>query len=437
MGGLGGRVAEFVRAMRVVAPAPRLYPRTTMLELPSHAAETIDVPPAPPHRRERITMLLENNPYPQDVRVRSEAESLVRAGNSVAVIAPRGPGQPRREQVRGVDVVRFRLADGSERGAAGFALEYAIAAVALHLGALRALLRGATVLHLHNPPDILFPAGAIYRLAGRKVIFDHHDLFPETVEVKLGWRVGARLARVCQRLTFAVANHVMSTNASYAEVARREGRKAENEVTIVRNGPPAAWTQLPTCNRGGVLDEVRIAYLGAISSQDGVEGLVPVLRRLAAGPDPIGVHLTVIGDGDARAPLEQELAGAGLADCVTFTGRVAPSRVPELLQRADICVDPAPATDVNERSTMTKIAEYLAVGKPVVAYDLHETTNTAGDAALLVRRGDAEAFAGAITLLARDPELRSDLAERARQRAAGLTWEHSERELLSAYRALR
>ncbi len=407
-----------------------------MPQSPAHAPEPIEIA-HPVHRRELITMLLENNPYPQDVRVRSEAESLVRAGHRVTVIAPRGPGQPRREQVRGVDVVRFRLVDGSARGAAGFALEYAVAAVALHLGALRALLRGSTVLHLHNPPDILFPAGAMYRLAGRKVIFDHHDLFPETVEVKLGSRLGARLARICQRLTFAVAHHVVSTNASYADVARREGAKAAQEVTIVRNGPPAAWTQLPVCNREGVLDEVRIAYLGAISSQDGVDGLVPVLLRLVRGPDPIRVHLTVIGDGDARAPLEQELSQAGLAACVTFTGRVAPGHVPELLRDADVCVDPAPATDVNERSTMTKIAEYLAVGKPVVAYDLHETANTAGDAALLVRRGDSDAFAGAISLLARDPELRARLTERARERAAGLTWEHSERELLSAYAALR
>lgn len=382
-------------------------------------------------------MLLENNPYPQDVRVRSEAESLARAGHSVTVIAPRGPGQSGRERVRGVDVVRFRLVDGSERGAVGFALEYAIAAVSLHLGAVRELLRGATVLHLHNPPDILFPAGAIYRLTGRKVIFDHHDLFPETVEIKLGSKVGVRLARLCQRLTFAVANHVVSTNASYADVARRDGAKSEQEITIVRNGPPVAWTRLPSRNRTGLLDEVRIAYLGAISTQDGVDGLLPVLRRLADGPDPVRTHLTVIGDGDARAPLMRDLTQAGLAERVTFTGRVPPSRVPELLQEADVCVDPAPATDVNERSTMTKIAEYLALGKPVVAYELHETANTAGDAALLVRRGDADAFAAAIALLARDPELRATLARRARMRAAALTWEHSERELLSAYRALR
>lgn len=380
-------------------------------------------------------MLLENNPYPHDVRVRSEAESLVRAGHRVTVVAPRGAGQPRRERVRGVDVVRFRLIDGSGRGALGFALEYGVAALALHVAALRELLRGATVLHLHNPPDIFFPAGAIYRLAGRKVIFDHHDLFPETIEVKLGSRVGARVARICQRLTFAVANRVISTNDSYAEVAHRSVNPGD--VTVVRNGPPASWTTLPVRNRGGVLDEVRIAYLGAISAQDGVDGLVPVLARLSRGADPVGIRLTVIGDGDARGPLEQELAAAGFGDRVTFTGRVAPEAVPELLQQVDLCVDPAPATDVNERSTMTKIAEYLALGKPVVAYDLLETRRTAGDAALLVKRGDADAFAGAIVLLARDPELRAALSDRARGRALALTWEHSERELLRTYGALR
>jgi hypothetical protein len=108
--------------------------------------------------RERITMLLENNPYPQDVRVRSEAESLVRAGHCVTVVAPRGPGQPRHERVTGVEVIRFSLIDGSARGAIGFLAEYVMAAAALHLAALRALRRGATVLHIHNPPDILLRA---------------------------------------------------------------------------------------------------------------------------------------------------------------------------------------------------------------------------------------------------------------------------------------
>ena len=245
--------------------------------------------------------------------------------------------------------------------------------------------------------------------------------------------MAARLAACCQRLTFAVANHVIATNTSYADVAQRAGAKRAADVTIVRNGPPSEWTRLPLHHREGSLDEVRLVYLGAISAQDGVEGLAPVLARLNEAPYSLRASLTVVGDGDGRPTLERALADHAVLDQVTFTGRVSPGRVPELLQDADVCVDPAPATDVNERSTMTKIAEYLAIGKPVVAYDLLEAQRTAGDAAVLVRRGDVDAFAHAIAELARDGDLRRLMSEAARSRAELLTWEHSEQALLRAY----
>lgn len=388
--------------------------------------------------RERIVMLLENLSYPKDVRVCCEAQSLARAGHHVTVIAPLAPGQPRRERIAGVDVVRYRVPDGSTRGPASFVLEYFVAGIALHLWALRQLVRGATVLHIHNPPDILFPAGALYRLLRRKVVFDHHDLFPETVEVKFGRGLISRIGRFCQRLTFAVANHVISTNASYAAVAMGEGRHHPTAVTIVRNAPPAAWTQLPLRERDGVLDDVHLVYLGLISSQDGLDGIVPIIARLCREGSPVKPRLTVIGDGDARPEVERQLAELGLADRVSFTGLVPHSRIPELLSAADICVDPAPPTDVNERSTMTKITEYLALGKPVVAYDLLETKRTAGDAAILVPRGDVDAFTQAILALATDPDLRERLGQSGRRRvAASLTWEHSETALLAAYAGIR
>jgi glycosyltransferase involved in cell wall biosynthesis len=384
-----------------------------------------------------VTMLLENNPYPEDVRVRSEAESLAAAGHDILVVAPRGRGQPRRQRINGVNIVRFRLPDGSRHGAAGFVAEYLVAGLALHSAAARGLVRGATVLHIHNPPDILFPAGALYRLAGRRVIFDHHDLFPETAQLKIASPIAARLARVCQRLTFAVAHDVLATNASYAELACRVGRKSLESVTVVRNGPPAAWTRMQRPPRGGLLNPIKLAYLGAISAQDGVDGLAPVLASVRRLQPSVEVHLTVIGDGDSRPDLERAFAEHGVLDHVTFTGRVPPAQVPELLQGVDACVDPAPDTFVNAHSTMTKIAEYLVLGKPVIAYDLLETRRTAAGAALLVSPGDHAAFAAAIVRIARDPEVRAELAGKARRRAVALTWEHSERALLAAYQGLR
>ena len=184
----------------------------------------------------RVTMLLENNPYPQDTRVRWEAESLVSAGHRVEVIAPRGRGQASRERLHGVEVRRFRSLSPGRRGVVAILLEYVIAAVALHVAALRALIGGSTVLHLNNPPDAFFCAGALFRLAGRPVVFDHHDLVPELVSVKFGAGPLVGASRVAERLTFAVASHVLAPNGSYAQTAIERGGKRAADVTIVRNG---------------------------------------------------------------------------------------------------------------------------------------------------------------------------------------------------------
>lgn len=378
-------------------------------------------------------MLLENNPYPEDVRVRAEAVSLAAAGHRVTVFAPRAPGQRRRQRIDGVEVVRFPGFDGGRHGPLGYLAEYLLAGLALYLAALWRLLRGATVLHIHNPPDLFAGAGALYRATGRKVIFDHHDLFAETVEAKFGSGLAARGAALAERLTYAASDLVIATNESYAELAMSRGGKSRDAVAVVRNAPPAAWAGFARAPREGVLERLEIAYLGTVSTQDGVEGLAPVLAALRAEPNGLDPRLTIIGDGDARPLVEQAMRDHGVADRATFTGWVALDDVPALLQEADVCVDPAPATEVNDRSTMMKVAEYLALGKPVVAYSLRETQRTADGAALLVEPGDVNAFSLAVARLAREPELRARMAAAASDRARSLTWEHSERALLEAY----
>jgi glycosyltransferase involved in cell wall biosynthesis len=385
-------------------------------------------------RMHRVAMLLENNPYPQDIRVRREAESLVAAGHEVCVYAPRAPGQPRRESVAGVRIRRFPL-PAAAAGRRGFVAEYAVAAIRLHAAAIGALARRATVLHLHNPPDILFPAAFAARALGRRVVFDHHDLFPELVEAKFGASPLVPLAGACERLTFLAADHVLAANESHRDVACTRGRKLRRAVTVVRNGPRAADLAEPG-GRPGALEDPHLVYVGAVSDQDGAEALPRVLGLLEREHGLPGARVTIVGDGDARAAVEAAARAEGVDDRVSFTGWVEADQVPALIRSADICVDPAPATALNNRSTMIKIAEYLAAAKPVVAFDLLETQRTVGDGALLARPDDVEAFAAAVARLAGDAGERSRVAELGRARAEALTWEHSERALLDAYAAL-
>jgi glycosyltransferase involved in cell wall biosynthesis len=377
----------------------------------------------------RVVMALENQSYPRDVRVRAEAEALARAGHDVTVLAPRGPGESRREEIAGVKVRRFRSFEASRRPV-DFLVEYAIAHVQLTRLAAVELMRGADVLHLHNPPDTLFVAGLLARALRRRVVFDQHDLFPELIEERFGPSRLSAVARAAERGALWTASTVIVANESHRELVRGRGRVRDARITVVRNGPRRATLVDEVAVRDGALAEPRLVYVGELAPQDGVLDLPALLEAPALAT----ARLTIVGDGASRAELEAAVAGRpGLAERVRFTGRVAHARVPELLADADIAVDPAPGTPLNHRSTMIKIAEYLAAGLPVVAYGLVETRRTAGDAALYAPPGDAQAFAGHVARLAADPSLRRSYAQRGRARAEELVWERSERALLDAY----
>ena len=245
-------------------------------------------------------------------------------------------------------------------------LEYAIANARLYFAGLLALLGGAKVLHLHNPPDTLFGIGFLARLLGRDVVFDHHDLAPELFEAKFGRSPVSGLLRLCERLTFRSATLVVAANESHREVAEGRGGVPAARIAVVRNGPPPAAFVAATEPRGGALSDPHLLFLGSMESQDGVDELLPLLEVLASEHGLEAARLTVVGEGSRRGPLSERVAAAGLEERVRFTGRVHHAEVPGLLAAADICVDPAPGTELNQRSTMVKIAEYMAAERAVV-----------------------------------------------------------------------
>ncbi len=380
-------------------------------------------------------MLLENNRYPEDTRPRREAESLANAGYKVYVVAPRARGQARKETVRGVHVERYTQPQGSA-SMVSFLVEYAVANIQLHLRGIRQLIKGADVLHLHNPPDTLFPLASLARALGRRVVYDQHDLAPELVQVKFGHSTLVRLLTFMERMTFRFASLVLVPNESHRDIALGRGHVAAERVFVVRNGPPVATLAASANGRRGRLQDPRLLFLGSMESQDGVDALPTVLGELVTRHGLTGTRLTLIGEGSCQDEVANAFARAGLSNMVVFTGRVEPDDVPAFLAKADICLDPADGNSLNHRSTMVKIAEYMAAAKPVVAHRLLETERTAGQAALYARCGDPHELAAQIALLAADPELRKRLGSLGLERARDLTWERSEAALLEAYASL-
>ena len=186
----------------------------------------------------RVLFLIENVPYSLDTRVRRQAHALRTAGGSVTVICPGPAGSDGRVR-DGVRVYHYPKPSFGGGFAAHIA-EYA-ASLVCHslLTAWVAVRHGFDVIHVANPPDLLWLVAAPYRLLGKRFIFDHHDLVPEL----FGVRFGARMPRLqslmlaLERRSVRLANHVISTNETFRRMAIERGGKAPDEVSVVRNGP--------------------------------------------------------------------------------------------------------------------------------------------------------------------------------------------------------
>src|ERR1051326_1943757 len=186
-------------------------------------------------RKQGVLILVENLPVPLDRRVWQEAGALRDAGYQVTVVCPRMRGcLLAEEQLEGIQIYRHWIS-GEAGGWAGFLLEYASALWGQTWLAWKVWFRhGFRVIHLCNPPDLIFLVALPFRLFGVRVIYDVHDLWPEMFEAKFGRRGPAYQAvRLAERLTYACSDVVLATNESVREVALRRGRHRADKVFVV------------------------------------------------------------------------------------------------------------------------------------------------------------------------------------------------------------
>ncbi|MGH9354718.1 MAG: glycosyltransferase family 4 protein [Terriglobia bacterium] len=385
-----------------------------------------------------VCIIVEDLPVPFDRRVWQEACALRDAGYRVTVICPkRDEFRQEHERREGIEIHRHALREGSRPF--GYLFEYAWALTAEFRLALKVFGRTRfKILHACNPPDTIFLIARFFKLLGVRFIFDHHDLNPELYEAKFGKRGGLfyRLLLLAERMTYRTADASIATNESYREIAIQRGGMAPDRAFIVRSAPDLS--RMPPAAPRAQLKRGRrflVVYLGTMGPQEGVDLLLEAAAHLAAAGYRSDTVFALIGGGSEIPRLKALSAAQGLDEMVTFTGRIPDEDVAAYLCTADVCVAPDPQNAMNDKSTMNKVLQYMAYGRPVVLFDLTEGRRAAGKGALYARPNDPRDFAAQMARLLSSEALRRELGEAGRERIEKeLNWEYEKRQLLKAYK---
>lgn len=386
----------------------------------------------------KVLIIVENLPVPFDTRVWQEATTLAANGYTVSVICPKGKGYDKEyEHLEGVHIYRHDLpAEGN--GALGYAREY-FTALKEEYRLARKVYRevGFDVIHGCNPPDNIYMVSLPFRRKGVDYVFDHHDICPELYEAKFGKKTGLlyRSQLWLERNTYSHCKFAFVTNESYRQIALTRGGMAPEDVIVLRSGPRLERLRIqspkPEIKRGR---RYMVGYLGVIGQQEGIEYLLEAARYLKEERHRDDIFWGIVGGGPHLAQLRRQCSEMGLDDIVEFTGRVSDQTLLDYLNTADVCVNSDEYNEMNDKSTMNKILEYMALAKPIVQFDLTEGRYSAQDASLYARPNDPRDLADKIVELLEDPDRRRRMGEYGRARVLNeLSWEHTSKALLAGY----
>ena len=387
-------------------------------------------------RQRRVLFLVENLPSPFDRRVWQEAGALRDAGYRVTIACPTGRGyEAKFETIDGINIRRYDLPAEAE-GALGYLAEYSFA---LAHSFFISLITRFDAIHACNPPDLFFLIGGFWKLFGKKFLFDHHDANPELYEAKFGKRgFFWKLMLLLEKLTFKTADISLATNESYKRIAVTRGGMPPEKVFVVRSGPSLERMKvLPPVLSLKKQKKYLVGYVGVMGRQEGIDYLLRAAAHIVHDLGRRDVHFGLVGGGTSLEEMKRLAAELGLGEYVTFTGRVPDAEMLAMLNTADVCVNPDVANEMNNISTMNKVMEYMALGKPMVQFDLAEGRFSAQQASLYARQNNAFDFADKILELLDNEEKRKAMGAFGRRRVMEeLEWRHEVPKLLAAYEAL-
>ena len=356
--------------------------------------------------------------YRRDPRVRREAEALVEAGHEVVFLASRQPGEPNREKIAGVDIIKLPGLANRRTSMLVYMADYALFFAGIWLHLLAHPLRYRLV-HINNMPDFLVFAAILPRLLGRPVIHDVHDLMPELFEEKFAsgdkhWMIS--LLKLQERFAGRFASSVLTVEARLKDILSARGIPAE-KITVLMNLPDDRIfaPRAPMPEKAPDMPFVMV-YHGTLARRLGLDIAIEAVHRLRTRIPTL--QLRIMGAGEAREDLVRLRDDLGLAERISFSdGYVSVERIPALIADADVAVVPLRVSSGTDIMLPTKLLEYVCVGIPCIVPRTGTIAKYFDEQMVqFFEAGNPDSLADAILALYMDPRRRSALAQCATER---------------------
>jgi glycosyltransferase involved in cell wall biosynthesis len=382
-----------------------------------------------------ILIIVENLPLPFDRRVWQEANTLKNEGAEISIICPQMKGYMQSyECLNGIHIYRHPLPVEAS-GAIGYLIEYGIALFWEFVLAWKIYFKKRFhIIQGCNPPDLIFIPALFFRIFGVKYIFDHHDINPEFYIAKYDKKgFFYKVLLIFEKLTYKAANFSIATNESYKKIAIERGKMPEDRIAVVRSGPELSRFKLTKGNLKYKHGKTfLVGYLGVIGNQEGLDLLLESVKYIVERRDD--VQFGIVGGGTELENMKALSKEMGIDGYVDFYGRVDDEMLLDVLNTADMCVNPDKPAEMTNLSTMNKVLEYMALKKPIVQYDLKEGRFSAQESSLYAEYNTTD-FAEKIIWLLDHPDEREKMAEFGYNRIKNeLAWEYESENLIQFYK---
>jgi glycosyltransferase involved in cell wall biosynthesis len=309
--------------------------------------------------------------YPQDPRVRREAEALSEAGISVDIICLVYNNEPGQERINGVNVHRFKF-NRQRAGKFRYLFEYSrfILTAFLKLARLH-LTRRFNVVHVHNMPDILVASALVPKLTGAKIILDLHDPMPELFMTKFSIYAShpvVRMINFFEKLSIKLADLVFTPNISFRDLFISRGCPPD-KIHIIMNSPMESIFDRQKASANEVnsskSEKFVLMYHGAIEERYGLDTAIKAVNHLK---DEIpNLAMEIYGRGSFEKRSKKLVDDLHLGNVVRFHGIVPLENIASAIMTADVGLIPNKMNAFTNINFPTRIFEYLAMGKPVIA----------------------------------------------------------------------